>query len=53
MTNLNNAIKENEYRKEAGLNKDDDKNNKLLLKFIENNNDLLKKFIEYPERKLL
>ena len=53
MTNLNNAIKENEYRKEAGLNKDDDKNNKLLLKFIDNNNDLLKKFIEYPERKLL
>ena len=32
---MNNAIKENEYRKEAGLNKDDDKNNKLLLKFIE------------------
>ena len=53
MTNLNNVIKENEYRKEVGLNKDDDKNNKLLLKFIDNNNDLLKKFIEYPERKLL
>ena len=43
MTNLNNAIKENEYRKEAGLNKDDDKNYKLLLKFIENNNHFLKK----------
>ena len=53
MTNSNNAMKENEYRKEAGLNKDNDKNNKLLLKFIENNNDSLKKFIEYPERKLL
>ena len=40
MINLNNAIKKNEYRKEVGLNKDDDKNNKLLLKFIKNNNDL-------------
>ncbi len=34
MTNLNNAIKENEYRKEAGLNKDDDKNNKLFLECL-------------------
>ena len=48
MTNLNNAMKENEYRKEAGLNKDDDKNNKLLYNKIDFLNNINKAVGELP-----